>query len=337
MTAMFDNKAILITGGTGSFGRRYVATLLERCRPRRLIVFSRDELKQYEMAQEFNRPCMRYFLGDVRDRERLVQAMEGVDIVIHAAALKQVPAAEYNPMECIKTNVHGAENVIHAALANEVDKVIALSTDKAANPINLYGATKLASDKLFVAANNIAGRHRTRFAVVRYGNVVGSRGSVMPYFRKLISEGADHLPITDLRMTRFWISLQQGVDFVLKDFARMRGGEIFVPKIPSVRIVDLATAMAPSLPHRIIGIRPGEKVHEVMCPVDDSHLTLEFGDHFVIRPTIVFTDRKNDFTVNSLDEIGKPVRQGFEYTSGSNEHFLGVDEILRINQLAGAP
>jgi len=280
---------------------------------------------------------MRYFLGDVRDRERLVQAMEGVDIVIHAAALKQVPAAEYNPMECIKTNVHGAENVIHAALANEVDKVIALSTDKAANPINLYGATKLASDKLFVAANNIAGRHRTRFAVVRYGNVVGSRGSVMPYFRKLISEGADHLPITDLRMTRFWISLQQGVDFVLKDFARMRGGEIFVPKIPSVRIVDLATAMAPSLPHRIIGIRPGEKVHEVMCPVDDSHLTLEFGDHFVIRPTIVFTDRKNDFTVNSLDEIGKPVRQGFEYTSGSNEHFLGVDEILRINQLAGAP
>jgi UDP-N-acetylglucosamine 4,6-dehydratase len=333
---MFDDKAILITGGTGSFGRRYVATLLERCQPRRLIVFSRDELKQYEMAHEFNRPCMRYFLGDVRDRERLVQAMEGVDIVIHAAALKQVPAAEYNPMECIKTNVHGAENVIHAALANEVDKVIALSTDKAANPINLYGATKLASDKLFVAANNIAGRRRTRFAVVRYGNVVGSRGSVVPYFRKLISEGADHLPITDLRMTRFWISLQQGVDFVLKDFARMRGGEIFVPKIPSVRIVDLATAMAPGLPHRIIGIRPGEKVHEVMCPADDCHLTLEFRDHFVIRPTIVFTDRKNDFTVNPLDEIGEPVSQGFEYNSGSNDHFLGVDEILRINQLAGA-
>ena len=333
---MFDDKAILITGGTGSFGRRYVATLLERCQPRRLIVFSRDELKQYEMAQEFNRPCMRYFLGDVRDRERLVQAMEGVDIVIHAAALKHVPAAEYNPMECIKTNVHGAENVIHAALVNEVDKVIALSTDKAAHPINLYGATKLASDKLFVAANNIAGRHRTRFAVVRYGNVVGSRGSVVPYFRKLITEGADHLPITDVRMTRFWISLQQGVDFVLKDFARMRGGEIFVPKIPSIRIVDLATAMAPGLPHRIIGIRPGEKVHEVMCPADDSHLTLEFRDHFVIRPTIVFTDRKNDFTVNPLDEIGKPVNEGFEYNSGSNQRFLGVDDILRINQLAGA-
>jgi UDP-N-acetylglucosamine 4,6-dehydratase len=332
---MFNDKAILITGGTGSFGRRYVATLLERYQPRRLIVFSRDELKQYEMAQEFNSACMRYFLGDVRDRERLLQATEGVDIVIHAAALKQVPAAEYNPMECIKTNVHGAENVINAALANEVDKVIALSTDKAANPINLYGATKLASDKLFVAANNIAGRRRTRFAVVRYGNVVGSRGSVVPYFRKLIAEGSDHLPITDVRMTRFWITLQQGVDFVLKNFERMRGGEIFVPKIPSVRIVDLATAMAPNLPHRIVGIRPGEKVHEVMCPADDSHLTLEFHDHYVIRPSIVFTERKNNFTVNPLDEAGQPVGNGFEYNSGSNERFLTIDEIRRMNQLSG--
>jgi UDP-N-acetylglucosamine 4,6-dehydratase len=333
---MFNDKAILITGGTGSFGRKYVATLLERHAPRRLIVFSRDELKQYEMAQEFGHPCMRYFLGDVRDRQRLIQAMEGVDIVIHAAALKQVPAAEYNPMECIKTNVHGAENVIHAALANEVDKVIALSTDKAANPINLYGATKLASDKLFVAANNIAGSRRTRFAVVRYGNVVGSRGSVVPLFGKLIAGGADHLPITDVRMTRFWITLQQGVDFVLRNFERMCGGEIFVPKIPSVRIVDVATAMAPHLPHRVVGIRPGEKVHEVMCPADDSHLTLEFRDHFVIRPTIVFTNRKNDFTVNRLDETGTPVGQGFEYNSGSNDHFLGIDEIVRVNQLAGA-
>ena len=332
---MFNDKAILITGGTGSFGRRYVATLLQRYQPRRLIVFSRDELKQYEMAQEFNSACMRYFLGDVRDRERLLQATEGVDIVIHAAALKQVPAAEYNPMECIKTNVHGAENVINAALANEVDKVIALSTDKAANPINLYGATKLASDKLFVAANNIAGRRRTRFAVVRYGNVVGSRGSVVPYFRKLIAEGSDHLPITDVRMTRFWITLQQGVDFVLKNFERMRGGEIFVPKIPSVRIVDLATAMAPNLPHRIVGIRPGEKVHEVMCPADDSHLTLEFHDHYVIRPSIVFTERKNNFTVNPLDEAGQPVGNGFEYNSGSNERFLTIDEIRRMNQLSG--
>ena len=332
---MFNDKAILITGGTGSFGRRYVAAILERYRPRRLIVFSRDELKQYEMAQEFNAACMRYFLGDVRDRERLLQAMEGVDIVIHAAALKQVPAAEYNPMECIKTNVHGAENVINAALSNEVDKVIALSTDKAANPINLYGATKLASDKLFVAANNIAGRRRTRFAVVRYGNVVGSRGSVVPYFGKLISEGADHLPITDARMTRFWITLQQGVEFVLKNFERMRGGEIFVPKIPSVRIVDLATAMAPNLPQRIIGIRPGEKVHEVMCPADDSHLTLKFHDHFVIRPSITFTERKDNFTVNPLEETGHPVSDGFEYNSGSNERFLNIDEIRRMNQLAG--
>jgi UDP-N-acetylglucosamine 4,6-dehydratase len=331
---MFDSQAILITGGTGSFGRKYVATLLARHKPRRLIVFSRDELKQYEMAQTFDAPCMRYFLGDVRDRQRLVQAMEGVDIVIHAAALKQVPAAEYNPMECIKTNIHGAENVIHAALENEVDRVIALSTDKAANPINLYGATKLASDKLFVAANNIAGSRRTRFAVVRYGNVVGSRGSVVPLFRKLIGGGADYLPITDPRMTRFWITLQQGVNFVLTNFRRMRGGEIFVPKIPSVRIVDLATAMAPDLPHRIVGIRPGEKVHEIMCPADDSHLTLEFHDHYVIRPTIVFTDRKNDFTVNPLEERGTPVDQGFEYNSGSNERFLGVEEIISFNQSA---
>jgi UDP-N-acetylglucosamine 4,6-dehydratase len=332
---MFDDKSILITGGTGSFGRQYVATIVERFRPRRLIVFSRDELKQYEMAREFNQRCMRYFLGDVRDRERLAQAMEGVDIVIHAAALKQVPAAEYNPMECIKTNVHGAENVIHAALVNEVDKVVALSTDKAANPVNLYGATKLASDKLFVAANNIAGSRRTRFAVARYGNVVGSRGSVVPLFRQLIEERCDHLPITDERMTRFWITLQQGVDFVLKALGRMRGGEIFVPKIPSVRIVDLARAMAPSLPHRIVGIRPGEKVHEVMCPADDSHLTLAFDDHYVIRPTITFTNRGNDFSVNGLGEKGAAVAQGFEYSSGSNPHFLGREEILHFNHLAG--
>src|SRR5579863_9586257 len=247
---MFDDKSILITGGTGSFGNQCVRTLLRACRPRRLIVYSRDELKQFEMAQEFAGTCMRYFIGDVRDRERLVQAMRGVDFVIHAAALKQVPAAEYNPMECIKTNIHGAENVIHAALANDVQRVIALSTDKAANPINLYGATKLASDKLFVAANNLAGGHRTRFAVVRYGNVVGSRGSVVPFFKKQIEGGCTHLPITDARMTRFWITLQQGVDFVLQSFARMHGGEIFVPKIPSVRIVELARAMPPNLPQR---------------------------------------------------------------------------------------
>jgi UDP-N-acetylglucosamine 4,6-dehydratase len=334
---MFNDKSILITGGTGSFGKQYVRTILSRYQPKKLIIYSRDELKQFEMAQEFpdsKLDCMRYFIGDVRDRERLVQAMQGVDFVIHAAALKQVPAAEYNPMECIKTNIHGAENVIQAALANDVEKVIALSTDKAANPINLYGATKLASDKLFVAANNIAGGNRTRFAVVRYGNVVGSRGSVVPFFRKLIREGADCLPITDERMTRFWITLQQGVDFVLKDFERMRGGEIFVPKIPSVRITDLARAMAPSLAQKVIGIRPGEKIHEVMCPADDSHLTLEFEDHFVIRPTITFTDGNNSYTPNKLGEEGVAVEQGFDYNSGRNTHFLTVAEIGEFNRVA---
>lgn len=332
---MFDNKSILITGGTGSFGKQYVQSLLARYKPKRLVVYSRDELKQYEMQQTFDASCMRYFIGDVRDRDRLIQAFNGVDYVIHAAALKQVPAAEYNPMECIKTNIHGAENVIHAALANNVQTVIALSTDKAANPINLYGATKLASDKLFVAANNFAGTHPTRFAVVRYGNVVGSRGSVVPFFRKLIADGADHLPVTDAKMTRFWITLQQGVDFVLKNFQRMHGGEIFVPKIPSVRVVDLATAMAPQLPHKIIGIRPGEKLHEVMCPADDSHLTLEFDDHYVLKPTISMAGPV-DFAVNKLGETGRPVAQGFEFNSGTNARFLTTDEIVAMNKLADA-
>jgi len=335
---VFNNKSILITGGSGSFGHQYVRTILKNYQPKKVIVYSRDELKQYEMGQLFpdqEHDCMRYFIGDVRDKERLTQAMRGVDYVIHAAALKQVPAAEYNPMECIKTNIHGAENVIHAALDAEVEKVIALSTDKAANPINLYGATKLASDKLFVAANNIAGGHRTRFSVVRYGNVVGSRGSVVPFFNKLIKEGAESLPITDAKMTRFWITLDDGVRFVLKNFERMSGGEIFVPKIPSVRITDLASAMAAHLEHRFIGIRPGEKVHEVMCPADDSHLTLEFRDHFVIKPTISFTDRDNDFSTNKLGEISNPVEQGVEYNSGSNEHFLNIEEIAQMNRVAG--
>src|ERR1700688_56092 len=260
---MFNDKSILITGGTGSFGKQYVKTILQRFHARKLIIYSRDELKQFEMQQDFPQSCMRFFLGDVRDRDRLIQAMNGVDYVIHAAALKQVPAAEYNPMECIKTNIHGAENVIHAALNNNVEKVIALSTDKAANPINLYGATKLVSDKLFVAANNMVGARETRFSVVRYGNVIGSRGSVVPLFKRQVAGGCDHLPITDANMTRFWITVQQGVDFVLKNFARMHGGEIFVPKIPSMKLVDLASAMAPNLPQRIIGIRPGEKMHEV--------------------------------------------------------------------------
>jgi UDP-N-acetylglucosamine 4,6-dehydratase len=332
---MFNNASILITGGTGSFGKQYTRTILSRYSPRKLIIFSRDELKQFEMAQEFTDSCMRFFLGDVRDRDRLTLAMRGVDYVIHAAALKQVPAAEYNPMECVNTNIHGAENVVRAALDNEVKRIIALSTDKAANPINLYGATKLSSDKIFVAANNIAGGHETRFSVVRYGNVVGSRGSVAPFFKRLIEQGAEELPITDERMTRFWITLQQGVDFVLKNFERMQGGEIFVPKIPSVRVTDLATAMAPELPQRFIGIRPGEKLHEVMCPGDDSHLTLEFPDHYVIQPTIRFHSKEVDYSTNVLGEKGQPVSQGFEYNSGANPHFLDIEGIREFNHLAG--
>ena len=287
------------------------------------------------MQQEFKSPQMRYFIGDVRDVARLRQAMRGIDFVIHDAALKQVPAAEYNPMECIKTNIHGAENVITAAIENEIDKVIALSTDKAANPINLYGATKLASDKLFVAANNMTGGLRTILSVARYGNVVGSRGSVVPFFRKLMAEGAKSLPITDERMTRFWITLQQGVDFVLDSFERMHGGEIFVPRIPSIRIVDLARAMAPKLPTQVVGIRPGEKLHEVMCPADDSHLTLEFDDHYVLRPTIVFHKPEIDYSIDRRGARGKPVAQGFEYNSGTNPRFLNVEEIRQFNHAAG--
>lgn len=282
------------------------------------------------MQQDFGSSAMRFFIGDVRDAQRLEQAMRGVDMVVHAAALKQVPAAEYNPMECVKTNVHGAENVIAAAIENEVEKVIALSTDKAANPINLYGATKLVSDKLFVAANNVAGGRKTRFSVVRYGNVVGSRGSVVPFFKKLISEGAKELPVTDPRMTRFWITLPQGVEFVTQSMRRMHGGEIFVPKIPSAKILDLAESMAPGMPTRVIGIRPGEKLHEVMCPLDDSHLTLEFADHFVIRPTIQFASPV-DHSVNALGEAGAMVRDGFEYNSGTNSRFLSVGELRKLN------
>lgn len=324
---MFNGKNILITGGTGSFGKKYVEHILRDYTPNKVIIYSRDELKQFEMQQVYNAPQMRYFIGDVRDGERLKEAMEGVDFVIHAAALKQVPAAEYNPFECIKTNIHGAQNVIQAALHAQVDRVIALSTDKAANPVNLYGATKLASDKLFVAANNMVGARRTRFAAVRYGNVVGSRGSVVPFFRKLIAEGAEELPITHRDMTRFMITLDQGVQFVLKNFERMHGGEIFVPKIPSMRMTDLAHALAPDLPIKDVGIRPGEKLHEVMCPADDSHLTLEFDDHFVIKPTITFAF-ESDYTRNRLGETGTPVAQGFEYNSGNNDDWLGEEAFL---------
>ncbi len=327
---MFDGKTILITGGTGSFGKKFVKTILERYSPKRVIVYSRDELKQFEMAAEYNASCMRYFIGDVRDADRLNKAMDGVDFVVHAAALKHVPIAEYNPMECIKTNINGAQNVIDAALTNSVEKVVALSTDKAANPINLYGATKLASDKLFVAANNIKGSKKTSFSVVRYGNVVGSRGSVVPFFKKLVDDGAKEIPITDARMTRFWITLEEGVEFVLSSFKRMQGGEIFVPKIPSMRVVDLALALAPNLPTKIIGIRPGEKLHEIMCPADDSHRTIEFNDHFVIEPTIKFTDTELDYRTNPLGESGKRVEEGFEYSSEKNDWWLGNDEMLKL-------
>lgn len=327
---MFNSKSILITGGTGSFGKKFIEILLERYNPQRVIVYSRDELKQFEMEQSFNQPCMRYFIGDVRDAARLETAMYRVDYVVHAAALKQVPAAEYNPMECIKTNVMGAQNVIDAAIKCGVKKVIALSTDKAANPVNLYGATKLCSDKLFTAANNLVGNRETRFAVVRYGNVVGSRGSVVPFFKKLIADGATELPVTDDRMTRFWLKLEDGVDFVLKNFQRMQGGEIFIPKIPSMRILDLVKAIAPNAGVRIVGIRPGEKLHEVMCPSDLYYDTLEFADHFVIKPSTQFS-MKIDYSVNPLGEKGKPVPDGFDYNSGNNPRFLTVEELREMN------
>jgi len=324
---MFNGKNILITGGTGSFGKKYTEILLKNYKPNKIIIYSRDELKQFEMAQKFNDKCMRYFIGDVRDRERLHKAMEDVDIVIHAAALKQVPAAEYNPMEAVKTNINGAENVIDAAIKNEVEKVIALSTDKAAAPINLYGATKLASDKLFIAANNLVGKRKTRFSVVRYGNVIGSRGSVVPFFMKLIKAGEKVLPITHPEMTRFLITLEQGVNFVLKNFERMQGGEIFVPKIPSMKMVDLAKALCPECELKIVGIRPGEKLHEVMITRDDR--CVEFDDHFVIKPTITFSFEA-DYTKNNLGEIGKEKEIGFEYSSDKNDWWLSREEFLEL-------
>lgn len=325
-------KSILVTGGTGSFGKRFVKTVLDRYDPRRLIVFSRDELKQYEMAHELTGPrsgCLRYFIGDVRDRERLEMAMRDVDYVVHAAALKHVPAAEYNPGECIRTNVLGAENVVQAAIACGVRKVIALSTDKAANPVNLYGASKLAADKIFVAANNLSGRVGTRFAVVRYGNVVGSRGSVIPLFQKLKREGADSLPITDARMTRFWITLQQGVDFVLSCLKMARGGELFVPKIPSMRMTELAASLAPGIPIRIVGIRPGEKLHEVLITAEEARSAVELKDRFIIRPTLQFW---TDLEVEGDDLQGSPVAEDFVFSSDRNGDWLDagqLDEMLR--------
>lgn len=327
---MFNNKSILITGGTGSFGKAFTSVLLKRYKPKKVIIYSRDELKQYEMQNTFNGEEMRYFIGDVRDAARLSIAMHDVDYVVHAAALKQVPAAEYNPMECIKTNVHGAENVIQAAIKNNVKKVIALSTDKAANPINLYGATKLASDKLFIASNNMVGSGCTRFSVVRYGNVVGSRGSVVPFFKKLLTQGAKVLPVTDPRMTRFWITLEQGIDFVIKAFQSNHVGCIFVPKIPSVRITDLINSMADNITTKVIGIRPGEKLHEIMCAADDSHLVVEYKNHFIIKPTINVSLDIN-YEIDELGERGLLVPERFEYNSATNHHFLNIDELRSLH------
>jgi len=323
---MFNGKSILITGGTGSFGKQFIRTLLKGYKPARIIVFSRDELKQYEMQSEFSDDCMRFFLGDIRDRDRVMMAMNGVDYVVHAAALKQVPALEYNPGEAVETNIRGSQNVIMAAIEKGVHKVMALSTDKAAAPVNLYGATKLVADKLFVAANNMRGARNTLLSVVRYGNVIGSRGSVVPLFQKLIAEGVRELPITDPQMTRFWISLPQGAEFVEKCFERMQGGEMFIPKIPSMRMPDLAKAMAPDATFKHIGIRPGEKLHEVLCPADLSLQTIEFKDHYVIEPAFSFNQRP-DYMHNPLGETAARVKEGFEYNSLNNPHFLNVEEL----------
>ncbi|MBM7606293.1 UDP-N-acetylglucosamine 4,6-dehydratase [Metabacillus crassostreae] len=318
----FEGKSVLVTGGTGSFGKKFISKILEQD-VKKVIVFSRDELKQYEMAQEYTDPRIRFFIGDVRDKDRLYRAFDGVDIVIHAAALKHVGACEYNPFEAVKTNIHGAQNIIEAAIDRGVEKVIALSTDKAASPINLYGATKLASDKLFVAGNSYAGNKVTKFSVVRYGNVVGSRGSVVPFFKKLKEQGVTQLPITDERMTRFWITLDQGVQFVIDNLYRMKGGEIFIPKIPSMKVVDLAEAIAPNCEIKIVGIRPGEKLHEAMINEDDARQTLEYDNYYVIQPE--FPWWREEFSTG-----GKTLPEGFTYISDVNEHWLTVDELREL-------
>lgn len=317
---ILENKTVLVTGGTGSFGKKFVKKALDS-NVKKIIIFSRDELKQYEMKQEFDDKRLRFFIGDVRDKERLHRAFDGVDYVIHTAAMKHVDACEYNPFEAVKTNIHGAQNIIEAAIDCGVEKVVALSTDKACAPVNLYGATKLASDKLFVAANSYVGEKKTRFAVVRYGNVVGSRGSVVPFFKKIKESGV--VPITDERMTRFWITLDQGVQFVLDNLERMHGGEIFVPKIPSMNIMDLAKAIAPECDTKIVGIRPGEKLHEAMIMEDDARHTVEFDTYYVIQPEFPFWSKK-------FAEGGKELPVGFEYTSDKNTEWLTVEELIDL-------
>ena len=322
---MLDDKNILITGGTGSFGKKAVEIILKKYKPRRLIVFSRDELKQFEMSQTYSMsqyPCIRYFIGDVRDKERLNRAFQGVDYVIHAAAMKQVPAAEYNPFEAVKTNIIGAQNVINVAIDQGVKKVMALSTDKATNPVNLYGATKLCSDKLFIAGNTYGSSKDTIFSVVRYGNVVGSRGSVIPYFMKFKNNG--YLPITDPNMTRFWITLEQAVEFVLQCLERMCGGELFIPKIPSMNIMDLAKAIAPECETRIVGVRPGEKIHELMISRDDARQALELDSFYIIQPQFNYWSRRSGW-----DE-GRKVPDDFQYQSGTNPWRLSIEEMREM-------
>jgi len=321
-----NDSSILLTGGTGSFGRQFVRDLLAKHNPKRIVIYSRDELKQYEMAQEISAPQLRYFIGDIRDRERLERALHGIDTIVHAAAMKQVVAAEYNPIECIKTNIIGAENIINAAINCGIKRVIALSTDKAVNPINLYGATKLCSDKLFIAGNHLAGREGPRFSVVRYGNVVGSRGSVVPLFQRLRTSG--RLPITDKRMTRFWITLDRGAEFVAQCLGIMQGGEVFIPKIPSMRVVDLATAMAPDCKLDIVGIRPGEKLHECMIPHDEARLTREFDDFYVIMPSMPIGTMDEHLKYNG--RAGKPVAEDFEYSSHTNDRWVDSAQVLDL-------
>jgi UDP-N-acetylglucosamine 4,6-dehydratase len=331
---MFNNKTIFISGGTGSFGQQFVRQILAKYKVKKIIIYSRDEYKQFLMRSAFpvdKYSCLRFFLGDVRDKDRLLLGMKEVDYVVHAAALKHVPAAEYNPMEFVKTNIYGAENIMYAAIESKVKKVIALSTDKAVNPINLYGATKLASDKIFVAANNLVGKQDTKFSVVRYGNVVGSRGSIVPFFQDLINKNSKYLPITDPEMTRFWITLEQGVDFVLKTFKIMIGGEIFIPKIPSIKIVDLAKAMAPNIKKKIIGVRPGEKMHELMCSKENYRDTLEFRNFYIILPYFKKFIIKKKFFKN-LNENFKNVSKDFEYSSEKNKWFLNIKDIQSLNE-----
>ena len=327
---IISNSVILVTGGTGSFGQAFVRKILDEYSPKKVIIFSRDELKQFEMAQKFQHDVrLRFFIGDVRDETRLKRAFDGVDVVVHAAALKQVPAAEYNPIECIKTNVHGSENIINVAIDSGIRKVIALSTDKAVNPINLYGATKLCSDKLFVAANNYSMTKKTRFSVVRYGNVIGSRGSVIPFFLERKKTGL--IPITDERMTRFWISLNQGVEFVIKCLNCMQGGEVFISKIPSMRITDLVAGIAPECKIEIIGIRPGEKLHEIMVPQDEARNTLEFKDFFIIKPGTEWKSISYDLPY--YGEKGVPVSHDFYYASNNNHDWMTIEDLRKCISL----